>query len=512
MDNLSITLCRTSNQALELGIFAREFLSGKYASPSESVFQRLKLFHLDSVCCAVSALALGTNAPNILRNEALRYTVTSSEAGAKCFGSHLSVTPEKAVLANCAAVREWDANGTNFGFNPEQKAMAGEFGHNDFYPVALAAAQVKGLDGHQLLLGMLLIDEIRGRLAEVFSLKDYKIDHVVHGGIASAVVYGAMIGATPKQIESAVGLLVAHYIPFRAIRSGKQLSDSKGASAAMSAEMAVLSVQRAMSGFVGPGDVFRNSQAIFCLNQPPASTEESPFDLTLTTGGDNFALLGMHFKLGLYEHQSAGGIQALINLLRDHPQLLTSGRFPERIQTVIYEPAYGIICDPSKKNPQTRQTADHSLPFILAAVLVKAYKSQSASWKELMLLPEDYTEEKIHDPTIRQVIATIDVIHGGDQYDHRYPQGIPTAVILEHADIGRIESKLVMYPLGHAKSDHEETRHILDHKISTLAKLGVKDPNEFVNKIKTLEDLSPSDVLSLYECDIDWCDKASRDF
>lgn len=45
---------------------------------------------------------------------------------------------------------------------------------------------------------MLCIDEIRGRLAEVFSLKTYKIDHVVHGAIASAVVYGALLGATPE--------------------------------------------------------------------------------------------------------------------------------------------------------------------------------------------------------------------------------------------------------------------------------------------------------------------------
>ena len=45
---------------------------------------------------------------------------------------------------------------------------------------------------------MILLDEIRGRLAEVFSLKTYKIDHVVHGGIASAATYGAMIGATAE--------------------------------------------------------------------------------------------------------------------------------------------------------------------------------------------------------------------------------------------------------------------------------------------------------------------------
>lgn len=115
--------------------------------------------------------------------------------------------------------------------------------------------------------GMILLDEIRGRLAEVFSLKTYRIDHVVHGAIASAIVYvvahhqgeamkrrrrltftwmgiryGALMGASAEQIESAIGMVVAHYIPWRAIRSGEQLSDSKGASAAISAEVAVLSM------------------------------------------------------------------------------------------------------------------------------------------------------------------------------------------------------------------------------------------------------------------------------
>ena len=110
---------------------------------------------------------------------------------------------------------------------------------------------------------MLLLDEIRGRLCEVFSLKTYKIDHVVHGAIASATVYAAMNGATPLQIEHAIGMVVAHYIPWRAIRAGRDLSDSKGASAAISTEVAITAVHRAMNGFIGPKDIFRNPEAIF---------------------------------------------------------------------------------------------------------------------------------------------------------------------------------------------------------------------------------------------------------
>jgi len=102
---------------------------------------------------------------------------------------------------------------------------------------------------------------------------------------------------------------VAHYIPFRAIRAGHQLSDSKGASAAISTEAAIKCVNRAMKGFIGPADIFRNPEAIFRLNKKTKG--ESPFDITLSTSGDDFAVMGMHFKLGLYEHQSAGALEGL---------------------------------------------------------------------------------------------------------------------------------------------------------------------------------------------------------
>lgn len=106
---------------------------------------------------------------------------------------------EKAIAANVAAVREWDANGTLIGYNPYREGKAaGEFGHNDYYSVVIAACHNNpSFSGADSLKAMVLLDEIRGRLAEVFSLKNYKVDHVLFGAIASAAVYGAMLGADP---------------------------------------------------------------------------------------------------------------------------------------------------------------------------------------------------------------------------------------------------------------------------------------------------------------------------
>lgn len=498
MPDAYLTLSRNENQARGLGQYAIDFLAGRFGEPGEAALSRTEQFHLDSVACAVAALAHGANAPRVLRAEALAYPENESGRGALCFGSWLPVKPEKAIVANSAAVRELDSNGTNFGYNPRTGYTRGEFGHNDFYPVVIAAAGIAGLDGSTTLRAMLLLDEIRGRLAEVFGLKDHKIDHVVHGAIASAVVYGAILGATAEQIESAVGMTVAHYIPFRAIRAGHQLSDSKGASAAFSAEAAALSMQRALRGFLGPADIFRNPQAVFCLFEPPDEEHASPFDLTLTTAGDDFAVMGMHFKLGLYEHQSAGAIQGLLDLLAAHPDALANLDHLNAARITIYQPAFGIIGDPAKRDPRTRQSADHSMVYIIATVLRKAHETGGRSWEELILTPDDYNDENLFHPVTRRLMEKIEFRHGGPEYDARYPDGIPTTLELEHAALGRLSSGLVMYPEGHARNLSGRLPDLLRHKFQRLASAGVDDPAALHMKISNLAEKTPKEVRGLY--------------
>ena len=68
------------------------------------------MFHTDSVLCGLSALALKTNAPTVLKAEALSYPAGAGP-GAFVMGPSGGgrVAPEKAVVANCSAVREWDS-------------------------------------------------------------------------------------------------------------------------------------------------------------------------------------------------------------------------------------------------------------------------------------------------------------------------------------------------------------------------------------------------------------------
>jgi 2-methylcitrate dehydratase len=345
---------------------------------------------------------------------------------------------------------------------------------------------------------MVLLDEIRGRLAEVFSLKTYKIDHVLHGAIASAAAYGALCGATAEQIESAIGMTVAHYTPWRAIRAGKQLSDSKGASAALSTEAAILSVKRSMAGFAGPQDIFRNPESLFRQFEPTGG--DSPLELTLSHSGEDFAVMGMHFKIGLYEHQSAGGIQAVLNLLAKHPHLLD----PQSVESVLvtaYEPAFSIIGDPAKRDPRNRQSADHSMVYILATVMRKASEAKDATWSGTMLLPEDYDGAALFHPITRSLIERITFHHGGPVYDAGYPDGIPTSVEITDTKGHVFESGLVMYPAGHARNTEAPLAELLRTKFERLGKIAFGEDAEFKRCLASLErlrEMSANELLNLY--------------
>ncbi|MHC4649821.1 MAG: MmgE/PrpD family protein [Planctomycetota bacterium] len=505
----TLTLARDSNQALGIGRFAVDFMNGAIGEPAPAVLDRTLMLFTDSMICGLSAIALGTNAPAVLRAEALDY---EQPGGVPILGSAKRVAPEKAIAANCAAVREWDANGTNFGYNPGLGHTAGEFGHNDFYAVAVAAAQRADRDGAFALRGMVLLDEIRGRLAEVFSLKSYKIDHVVHGAIASAAAYGAMLGASPEQVESAIGMVVAHSIPWRAIRAGKQLSDSKGASAAISTEAAVLAMQRSMRGFVGPADIFRNSEAIFRFFEGPPE-HACPFDLVLTHSGDDFAVMGMHFKLGLYEHQSAGALHGTIALLQEHPELLASADRIASIKILAYEPAFGIIGDPAKRDPRTRQSADHSMVYIVGTTVRKALELAAAhgpdvlghgeeGWAKLMLSPRDYDRRAILHPQTRAIMEKITFDHGGPEYDEKYPDGIPTSVIMMTAAGQTLDSGVVMYPAGHARNATADLGGLLRNKWRQHTEIAVTEPERIIDRFNALPTLSANQLGSLYDFEI----------
>jgi len=267
-----------------------------------------------------------------------------------------------------------------------------------------------------------------------------------------------------------------------------------------------------LAGFVGPRDIFRNPESLFRRFQP--TNGDSPFPLVLAHSGDDFAVMGMHFKIGLYEHQSAGGLQGVIDLLAKYPELRNVDQIA-KILVKAYEPAFGIIGDPAKRNPTTRQSADHSMLYILSTFLRKAGESLGENeitpdeiWAKLMLMPQDYSPEAISNPKTRQIMAKTDFAHGGPEYDARYPDGIPTSVQIWTQDGAEYDSNLIMYPAGHARNTTSDLASLLKEKFKRLSSIGLNNPSEAgptIDRLNTLGQASPKDLRVIYNVEIADC-------
>jgi 2-methylcitrate dehydratase len=94
--------------------------------------------------------------------------------------------------------------------------------------------------------------------------------------------------------------------------------------------------------------------------------------------------------------------------------------------------------------------------------------------------------------------------HGGEEYDSKYPDGIPTSI--EISALGkRFESGLVMYPAGHARNTTADLNGILEHKFNALGRIAVADEGAYTSlrsRLNGLETMSPAQLRGIYNFEI----------
>jgi 2-methylcitrate dehydratase len=112
----------------------------------------------------------------------------------------------------------------------------------------------------------------------------------------------------------------------------------------------------------------------------------------------------------------------------------------ERIDIDSFDAAVDIIgSDPAKWQPTNRETADHSMPYCVAAALTDG---------DVTL--ESFTDERINDPALRALIGRISM-HRDAELTRGYPEGIPNRIRIRLRD-GRELAEEVRFPCGHAKN------------------------------------------------------------
>jgi 2-methylcitrate dehydratase len=350
---------------------------------------------------AVAAAALGRAPVRVAREQALRHPASP---GGAVFGAALQVrvSPEWAAWANGVAVRELDFHDT---------FLAAEYSHpGDNIPPLLAVAQHAGRSGADLVRGIAAAYEIQVNLAKGICLHEHKIDHIAHLGPSAAAGIGALLELDTWMVYQAIGQALHCTTQTRQSRKG-EISSWKAYAPAFAGKIAVEAADRAMRGQGAPAPAYEGEDGLIAwlLGGP-----EAVYTVPLPAAGEpKRAILETYTK----EHSAEYQAQAMIDLAcRLRSRVGDTGKI-EKVVIYTSHHTHHVIGsgsrDPQKYDPgASRETLDHSLPYIFAVALqdggwhhVRSYEPSRASrpdtvelWHKITTAEDRAWTRRYHDP------------------------------------------------------------------------------------------------------------------
>jgi 2-methylcitrate dehydratase len=282
--------------------------------------------------------------------------------GSTVFGIDGRYGPEWAAWANGVAVRELDYHDT---------FLAAEYSHpGDNIPPILAVAQHTGRSGAELLRGIATGYEIQIDLVKAISLHAHKIDHVAHLGPSAAAGIGTLLGLDTATIFQSIGQALHTTTATRQSRKG-EISSWKAYAPAFAGKMAVEAVDRAMRGETSPTPIYEGEDGVIAwlLDGPDAR-----YQVPLPGGGEpKRGILDSYTKEHSAEYQAQAWIDLARRLGTQHPELKDGSRIARAVLHTSHHTHFVIgsgANDPQKYDPTaTRETLDHSIPYIFAVAL-----------------------------------------------------------------------------------------------------------------------------------------------
>ncbi|MGC9210130.1 MAG: MmgE/PrpD family protein [Acidilobus sp.] len=351
---------------------------------------------------------------------------SSSRLGATIWGTRSTGPADHVTFANGCAARYFDFNDTY---------LSKEALHpSDNIPPVMAAAEIAEAEGSAVIEGIVAAYEVTARLADAYSVRGKGWDHVVYIAIASAVGAGKVLGLDEEKMRHAINLATVNAAALRQTRAG-ELSMWKGCAAANAARNGLFAALLAWKGMTGPSPIFEGEYGFFKV-----ALNGDKFDLPVMGGekGEGYKILQTSIKFWPVEYHAMSAVEAALKL-RERTGPIT----PERLRSVHVETftvGYNIIVkDPEKWDPRTRETADHSLPYIVAAALL-----DGKVWLDTFR-PQRYLASDVRD------VMKVMKVSVNPEYDKIYPEGIKNTITVELND-GKTYSESSTYPPGHFKN------------------------------------------------------------
>ncbi len=400
----------------------------------EQAVHEARRYLLDSIGCA-----LGGYLQEDTRHALEVLDEIAGQGPATVIGSGEKMDVVSAALANALMVRVMDYNDIYWQQDPSHPS--------DIIPAALACGEREGRGGKDLIVGIVLGHEFEMRLCEAAfpGIRERGWHHATLTAFVAPIVAGRMLRLPWEKIQHAIGISASHHATFGAVTAGK-LTMMKNTVDPMATQVGVMAALLAERGYTGPEHVIDGKEGLVHCLGPEWKLE------VLTEGlGESWRIERCGMKAFPTEALTHAPISAVLKIVHDNDLE------PEQVEKVHIRSlarAADILADPSKYDPKSKETADHSLPYVIAAALV-----------DRQVTPAQFEMDKIMDPRIRAQLEKVEVV-ADPEIEAVFPK-LQRVIVTIHTRDGVHLKEQLDYPKGDPRNPLTDAE--IEEKFDALA-------------------------------------------
>jgi len=442
----------------------------QYQDLSPDAVYQAKRFLLDSFGCA-----LGGYQQHDVKIALAVLDEVAGPGAATVIGTGQRMDPVSASLANALMIRCMDYNDIYWKQDPSHPS--------DIFPAAIACCERTGSDGKELIVGLVLGHEFEMRLCEAAfpGIRERGWHHATLTAFVLPIVAGRALHLPWEQIQHAIGISASRHCTLGAVTAGK-LTMMKNTVDPMATQSGVFAALLAENGYSGPEHVIDGKEGLTHVFGP-----EWKLNLLTDGLGESWRITQCGMKAFPTEALTHTPISAVLDLVKAndlHPDRVA------KIQIRSLARAADILSDPSKYDPQTKETADHSLPYVIAAALV-----------DRQVTPVQFTMEKIMDAKIREQLKKVEVV-ADPEIEKVFP-ALQRVIVHINTTDGRCFSKQLDYPKGDPRNPltdqevEEKFAALAEGVLSKTAQGRVKEAVWNLDRVGSVNEL-----MALMEADV----------
>jgi 2-methylcitrate dehydratase len=375
----------------------------RYEDLSEQAREQLKIRIIDALGCAFGAL----EGPPLKMLRAQLDDFGGSPLVTLIGGE--KTAPDRVALYNSALVRYLDYNDSYLAKN--------ETCHpSDNLGSVLAASEYAHRSGKEFLIALALAYQVQCRLSDVAPVRARGFDHTTQGAYAVAAGVARALGLNQQGVANAIAISGTANNALRVTRTGR-LSNWKGLAYPNTALSATHAAFLAMRGITGPLEVFEGNKGLM-------DAITGPFELDWTR--ENLEVVRRtivkQYNAEIHSQSVLEGILELRAAQQIRPAEI------ERVEIEVFDVAYHIIGggeEGDKQRVRSKEEADHSLPYMVAAALLDGDVS-----------PAQYTPERIGREDVQSLLRRV-TIQPDEELSKRFPAEMPCRIQIILKD-GRI--------------------------------------------------------------------------